>query len=81
MICFPDTDMIIIENAGNNEMFQQSDFFRLVKKYFGKNFRPGAAQPFHSRETEQLRIAKENLRYYKMGRSKLPVEKCCRSTG
>lgn len=79
MICFPDTDMIIIENAGNNEMFQQSDFFRLVKKYFGKNFRPGAAQPFHSRETEQLRIAKENLRYYKMGRSKLPVEKCCRA--
>ncbi len=79
MLCFPDTDLIIIENAGNDEMFQQSNFFRLVKKYFGRSFRPSAPCRPDPKAAERLRATKENLRFYKMGRSKLPVEKCCRA--
>ena len=38
---FPDTNMLIVSNAGNNEFFQQSNFYRLTNRYFSGNFRPG----------------------------------------
>lgn len=79
MICFPDTDMVIVTMAGNNEMFQQSNYFKLVKKYFGKYFRPSAPDQPNEKGLERLFALKDNLKYYKMGRNKLPVEKCCRA--
>lgn len=79
MMCFPDMDMIVVTNAGNNEMFQQSNYFTLLRKYFGKNYRPAPGLPADSRGEERLLAVKEHLQYYKLGRSKLPVEKCCRA--
>lgn len=40
---FPDTNMLIISNAGNNEFFQQSNFYRLTNQYFSHPFHPGRA--------------------------------------
>ena len=45
VIGFPDTGILIISNAGNCELFQQSNFFVLLDKYFSVDFRPGDPLP------------------------------------
>ncbi len=35
VIGFPDSGILIVSNAGNDEMFQQSSYFNLLNKYFG----------------------------------------------
>ncbi len=79
MLCFPDTDIVLIENAGNNEMFQQSHFFKIASKYFGKSLRPSAALPPDQSAEKRLLAVKERLRSDWFGRSRLPIEKCCRA--
>lgn len=36
--CFKKSGIVIVNNAGNDELFQQSNYFALVKKYFDKEF-------------------------------------------
>lgn len=36
--CFKKSGIVIVNNAGNNELFQQSNYFAIVKKYFEKDF-------------------------------------------
>ena len=36
--CFKNNGIVIVSNAGNDELFQQSNFFALVNKYFDKEF-------------------------------------------
>lgn len=36
--CFKRNGIVIVNNAGNDELFQQSNYFALVKKYFDKDF-------------------------------------------
>ncbi len=38
MICYPQSGLIIVSNAGNTDTFQQNNFFRITNKYFAKNF-------------------------------------------
>lgn len=40
VIGFKDTGILIASNAGNDELFQQSSFFTIVKKYFGPEYAP-----------------------------------------
>lgn len=35
---FPDTGLLLVTHAGNDELFQQSRYFELVAKYFSKPF-------------------------------------------
>ncbi len=35
---FKDNGILIVSNAGNKELFQQSNFYKIVKKYFSKKF-------------------------------------------
>ncbi len=35
---FKDSGILLVTNAGNDEMFQQSRFFELAERYFGKEF-------------------------------------------
>jgi CubicO group peptidase (beta-lactamase class C family) len=38
VLAFPDTGILIVTNAGNDELFQQSRYFELVQEYFGGEF-------------------------------------------
>ncbi|MHB8962732.1 MAG: hypothetical protein ACYC5K_06215, partial [Saccharofermentanales bacterium] len=40
---FPDRRLLIVLNAGNNELFQQSSFFSLAERYFSPDYAPGDA--------------------------------------
>ena len=36
--CFKKSGIVIVNNAGNDELFQQSNYFAIVKKYFEREF-------------------------------------------
>lgn len=36
--CFKNSGLVIVNNAGNDELFQQSNYFAIVNKYFDKDF-------------------------------------------
>ncbi|MGM9631789.1 MAG: serine hydrolase domain-containing protein [Eubacteriales bacterium] len=36
--CFKKSGIVIVNNAGNDELFQQSNYFAIVKKYFERDF-------------------------------------------
>lgn len=38
LLCFRSSGLIIVSNAGNDESFQQSNYFRYALKHFGKPF-------------------------------------------
>lgn len=79
MICFPDSDIIVIENAGNNEMFQQSNFFKIAKKYFCKNIKTDKKTNgiYSINENEQLLPFKNKLRNYRFALADLSPVRCC----
>lgn len=37
---YPDTNMVIVTNAGSRELFQSCELLDVVRKYFGKDFKP-----------------------------------------
>lgn len=45
VLCFPRTNTLIAVTSGNNDMFQQSEFFTVADKYFGPNFTPSSPIP------------------------------------
>lgn len=38
VLAFPDSGILLVTNAGNDELFQQSRYFRLAEQYFGGKF-------------------------------------------
>lgn len=40
VLAFPNTNILLVTNAGNDEMFQQSRYFDLAQEYFGGDFEP-----------------------------------------
>ena len=53
VIGYPETGILIVSNAGNNELFQQSRFYELVEDYFSRPF--GAPLPEDLSAQESLR--------------------------
>jgi len=51
---FWDTGIIIVCNSGNNEIFQRSSYFKIVNKYFSKDYRP--AQSLQENPAAQKRL-------------------------
>jgi CubicO group peptidase (beta-lactamase class C family) len=43
VVGFPDSGLLIVINAGNDELFQQSSFFTLVGQYFPQDYYPSKA--------------------------------------
>ncbi|MHB1454724.1 MAG: serine hydrolase domain-containing protein [Saccharofermentanales bacterium] len=58
---FPDTRLLIVINAGNNELFQQSRFFSLAERYFAPDYCPGDALPENPDALGRLRRLQSNL--------------------
>lgn len=63
VIGFPDTGILIVSNAGNNELFQQSSYFTLLKKYFGSDYTPPASLPDSRAAYKRLLRRIEGLSY------------------
>lgn len=59
VIGYPQTGILIVSNAGNNELFQQSRFYELVEDYFSRPF--GAPLPEDPSAQESLRRTCETL--------------------
>ena len=59
VIGYPETGILIVSNAGNNELFQQSRFYQLVEDYFSRPF--GDSLPEDPAAQESLRRACERL--------------------
>lgn len=56
-----DTGIIIVSNAGNNELFQQSSFFDIVGKYFSEDFRPTKSLPENPAAYKRLQSVQSKL--------------------
>ena len=63
VIGFPDTGILIVSNAGNNELFQQSSYFTLLKKYFSSDYAPPASLPENRAAHKRLLRQIEGLGY------------------
>lgn len=60
---FPDQDLLILSNAGNNELFQRSHFFALVNEYFPEGSRLDAVLPENLQGFRQLEALQHELRH------------------
>lgn len=38
LICFPESGIIVVSNAGNGDIFQQNEFFRITEEFFDRRF-------------------------------------------
>ena len=54
VIGFPDSNILIVSNAGNDELFQQSSFFSISKKYFSSEFSPPSSLPNNRQAYKRL---------------------------
>ena len=48
--CFKRNGIVIVNNAGNDELFQQSNYFAIVDKYFNKDFPDSIHKDFFDRK-------------------------------
>lgn len=62
VIGFKDTGFLVVSNAGNEEMFQQSSYYTIVEKYFGVKFKPARVLSPSAKGQAALRTALEELR-------------------
>lgn len=65
VIGFPDTGVLIVSNAGNNELFQQSSFFTALDRFFGPDFHPADA-PLPPNPAAYARL-QQTLRLIRLG--------------
>lgn len=66
---FWDNGIVMVSNAGNDEMFQQSNYFKLAQKYFGEPFGQGLP------ENEEANASLNRLKH--AGSERLPLPKEC----
>ncbi len=58
---FWDTGIIIVCNAGNNDLFQRSSYFDIVEKYFSKDFRPAQSLQENNAAFRRLQSVQNKL--------------------
>ncbi len=62
---FPDNGILVVSNAGNEEVFQSSNYYKIAERFFGKVF-PDAL-PEDSKSYRKLLSITEELRPYAVG--------------
>lgn len=69
--CFPDIDVIVITNAGNEEVFQTGNMTKILRRYFGPDYQPsGEMLPENITAYRRLMLQKKRLEG--------GAEPCCR---
>lgn len=73
VICFRDSGIIIVSNAGNDETFQQSDYFAHISKYFSAPF----DKKLHENQEEHNKLTDmvKSLSWYNIKPTEKPVKK------
>ena len=61
LLCFTESGVILATNAGNSELFQQSSYFRIAEKYFGKGFSAAAPLPEDASALRTLRRTEREM--------------------
>ncbi len=51
VIGYPETGILLVSNAGNNELFQQSRFYQLVEDYFSRPFGSPLAEDLSAQDS------------------------------
>ena len=49
VMCFPDSGIVLVSHAGNEEVFQQSNYFTIAERYFSGDFPPSLPFDLQSR--------------------------------
>ena len=63
VVIYPDLDMVIVTNAGNNELFQNCVMLNIIRKYFSKDYQPEKVLPENPCEYEKLKHLTEQVQY------------------
>jgi hypothetical protein len=58
---FFDTGILLVSNAGNDELFQQGAYYSIAEKYFGRGFSPADKLPKNYSAERRLRILEKSL--------------------
>lgn len=61
VVVYPDMDMVIVTNAGSNELFQKCVMLNIVRKYFPEEYHPAEALPENILAQNRLRYLTETL--------------------
>lgn len=61
--CFKKNGIVIVNNAGNDELFQQSNYFAIVDKYFNREF------------PDKIPASRENVKYLEKTLKKLEISR------
>lgn len=62
VIIYPDADMVIVTNAGNEELFQDNVMLNMIRKYFPVEWKPEEELPQDSIEYRKLNRLLDRLR-------------------
>ena len=61
VIVYPDMDMVIVTNAGNNELFQDCIMLNIIRKYFAPDYRPEDILPENPYAYAKLKRLEEQM--------------------
>lgn len=61
VVVYPDMEMVVVTNAGSNELFVNCELLRTIRKYFGKEFQPADRLPESPREYRNLRETQKRM--------------------
>lgn len=70
--CFPDIDMILVTNAGNDEVFQTGMMTAIIRKYFGGSYHP-SDKPLPADFTGHHRLLDVKQEFMKTGLRRQPI--------
>ena len=71
VLCFKDSGIVVVSNAGNSDMFQQSSFFTYLDNYFNRDF----ADRLESAPRDYKKLCKQIASYSLYGKKKFALRK------
>lgn len=57
----PDLEMVLVTNAGSNELFVNCELLRILRKYFGKEFQAADSLPEIPEKRRKLEVLERQL--------------------
>lgn len=61
VLVLPDLEMVLVTNAGSNELFVNCELLRILRKYFGKEFQAADSLPENPEKRRKLEILERQL--------------------
>ena len=61
VLVLPDLEMVLVTNAGSNELFVNCELLRILRKYFGKEFQAADSLPENPEKRRKLEVLERQL--------------------